>query len=195
MIYPEDGGYAHPHRMVARNGRGADLPHTPAGSIIAASSPLRGNLKTTDVTQMSWWSWMIGGAVLLGAELGFVNAQFYLVFIGGAALLVGLVSVAAPHLASWAQWALFAIVALVSMVLFRSRLYRRLRGQLPAVAAGPARGLLTLPNALDPGQSCQVEHGGTYWTVRNDGSVPLPPGCRARITSVQGLTLLVRPDV
>ena len=143
---------------------------------------------------MSWSSWMIGGAVLLGAELGFVNAQFYLVFIGGAALLVGLVSLAMPNLAAWAQWALFATLAIVSMVTFRGRLYQRLRGRLPVVQAGPAGGVLTLPKSLEPGQSCQVEHGGTHWTVRNDAPVPIPPGTRARITSVQGLTLLVRPD-
>ena len=52
---------------------------------------------------MSWWSWMIGGAILLGAELGLVNAQFYLVFVGSAALVVGLISVATPSLSSSAQ--------------------------------------------------------------------------------------------
>ena len=39
---------------------------------------------------MTWWGWIIAGAILLGAELTFVNAQFYLVFIGSAAILVGL---------------------------------------------------------------------------------------------------------
>jgi membrane protein implicated in regulation of membrane protease activity len=143
---------------------------------------------------MSWWSWMIGGAILLGAELGFVNAQFYLVFIGGAALLVGLASVAAPTLPASVQWALFAILAVFSMLSFRNRLYQRLRGHLPAMKSGPTGGVLTLPEALDPGQSCQVEHGGTHWTVRNSGDIPIPSGARARIASVQGLTLLVRPD-
>jgi membrane protein implicated in regulation of membrane protease activity len=143
---------------------------------------------------MSWWSWMIGGAILLGAELGFVNAQFYLVFIGGAALLVGLISVAAPALPASVQWGLFAIFAIISMLSFRNRLYRRLRGQLPTVRSGPAGGVLTLPNALDPGQSCQVEHGGTYWTARNGSDLPIAAGTRARISSVQGLTLMVRPD-
>ena len=38
---------------------------------------------------MEWWAWITVGAILLGSELTFVNAQFYLVFIGGAALLVG----------------------------------------------------------------------------------------------------------
>ncbi len=143
---------------------------------------------------MSWWGWMIGGAILLGAELGFVNAQFYLVFIGSAALLVGLVSVAVPSLPSWAQWGLFAILAIASMVSFRSRLYLRLRGHLPGMRIGPAGGVLTLPAALAPGQSCQVEHGGTFWTARNDSATPIPCGSPARIISVQGLTLLVRPD-
>jgi membrane protein implicated in regulation of membrane protease activity len=143
---------------------------------------------------MSWWSWMIGGAILLGAELGFVNAQFYLVFVGAAALVVGLASAAFPGLAPDAQWALFAILAVLSMVMFRNRLYRRLRGHAPAVQWGPAGGVLTLPAALDPGQHCQVEHGGTFWTVRNDSALPMAAGERARVSSVQGLTLLVRPD-
>jgi len=39
---------------------------------------------------MTWWGWVIAGAILLGAELSFVSAQFYLVFIGSAAILVGL---------------------------------------------------------------------------------------------------------
>jgi membrane protein implicated in regulation of membrane protease activity len=143
---------------------------------------------------MNWWSWMIGGAILLGAELGLVNAQFYLVFIGGAALLVGLVSVMIPALAPWAQWALFAILAVVSMLSLRRRLYLRLHGAAPSVGAGPAGGVLTLPSALAPGQSCQVEHAGTYWTARNDSAMPIAGGSPARITSVQGLTLLVRPE-
>ena len=39
---------------------------------------------------MSWWGWVIAGAILLGAELAFVNAQFYLVFVGSAAIVVGM---------------------------------------------------------------------------------------------------------
>ena len=80
---------------------------------------------------MSWWGWIIAGAILLGAELAFVNAQFYLVFIGSAAIVVGLVTSVTPALASWAQWAIFGVLAIVSMVTFRSRIYRKLRGQVP----------------------------------------------------------------
>ncbi|HYB66259.1 MAG TPA: NfeD family protein [Steroidobacteraceae bacterium] len=142
---------------------------------------------------MTWWGWMIAGAILLGAELSFVNAQFYLVFVGSAAILVGLATLALP-LAEWLQWALFALLAVVSMVTFRSRIYRRFHGATPAAATGPKGGLITLPVALGAGDSCQAEYGGTFWTVRNDSSTPLPSGSRARIVSVQQLTLLVRPD-
>ena len=142
---------------------------------------------------MTWWGWVIAGAILLGAELSFVNAQFYLVFIGSAAILVGLASLAVP-LAEWLQWGLFAVLAVVSMVAFRSRIYHRFRGTTPAVATGPKGGLITLPVALGAGDSCQAEYGGSYWTVRNTSDTPLPSGSRARIVSVENLTLLVRPD-
>jgi inner membrane protein len=144
---------------------------------------------------MSWWGWIIAGAILLGAELAFVNAQFYLVFIGSAAIAVGLVTAVIPALASWAQWAIFAVLAIVSMVTFRSRIYRTLRGHIPPVHTGPAGGVMTLRVSLAAGESCQAEHGGTFWTVRNDSDTPIPSGTRVRIVSVNGLTLLVRPDV
>ena len=144
---------------------------------------------------MSWWGWIIAGAILLGAELLFVDVQFYLVFIGTAAITVGFVTAAAPVLPPWVQWAVFAILAIVSMVTFRSRIYRKLRGRAPPVAVGPAGGEITLPASLAPGESCQAEHRGAFWTVCNDSDTPIPSGTRARIASVRGLTLLVRPDV
>ncbi|MGN6453232.1 MAG: NfeD family protein [Steroidobacteraceae bacterium] len=142
---------------------------------------------------MSWWGWIIAGAILLGAELSFVNAQFYLVFIGSAAILVGLVALLVP-VAPWLQWALFAILAILSMVTFRSRVYQRFNRALPPVETGPAGGSITLQVTLGAGESCQAEHGGTFWTVRNDSDTPIPSGSRARIARVQNLTLLVRPE-
>jgi membrane protein implicated in regulation of membrane protease activity len=142
---------------------------------------------------MSWWGWTVAGAILLGAELTFVIAHFYLVFVGSAAIVVGLITALAPALADWAQWVAFALLAIVSMLLFRSRIYRRLHAQAPAVRIGPVGGTITLPVPLAPGESCQAEHGGTYWTVLNDSTTPIASGAPARIAGVQGLTLLVRP--
>jgi membrane protein implicated in regulation of membrane protease activity len=143
---------------------------------------------------MTWWGWTIAGAILLGAELAFVDAQFYFVFVGIAAIAVGVITAAAPLLLPmWAQWAAFAVLAAVSMVGFRSRIYNKLRVRAPPVQTGPAGGEITLPIALAPGESCRAEHCGSSWTVRNDSDTPIPSGTRARIASVHGLTLLVRP--
>ena len=142
---------------------------------------------------MTWWGWTIAGAILLGAELLFVNAQFYLAIIGSAAILVGLASGVLP-LADWLQWALFAVLAIVSMVTFRTRLYRRFTHAMPKVDTGPAGGVITLPVSLGAGESCKAEHGGSFWTVRNDSDTTIPSGSRARIARVQDLTLIVRPE-
>jgi len=143
---------------------------------------------------MTWWGWIIAGAILLGAELAFVSAQFYLVFVGSAAILTGLATFAVP-LAPWVQWAMFAVLAIVSMVTFRNRIYHRFHHELPEVDTGPPTGgLITLQVSLAAGESCQAEYGGTFWTVRNDSDRPIPSGSRARIERVQDLTLLVKPE-
>ncbi len=142
---------------------------------------------------MTWWGWVIAGAILLGAELTFVSAHFYLVFIGAAAIVAGLATaIASP--AAWVQWALFAVLAIISMFAFRSRVYQRFRGQLPSVKTGPVGGLMTLDVPLAAGATCQTDYSGTVWTVQNDSSAPIPSGARVRITSVRDLTLMVRPE-
>jgi membrane protein implicated in regulation of membrane protease activity len=143
---------------------------------------------------MSWWGWIVGGAILLGAELFFVSAEFYLVFLGSAAVLVGVATALTPSFAPWAQWAAFAILALVLMLAFRGRISKRLHGQQATVPSGPVDTVMTLPVSLAPGESCRAEHCGTFWTVCNDSNRPIPSGTRARIASVRGLTLLVRPN-
>ena len=142
---------------------------------------------------MTWWGWIIAGAILLGAELSFVNAQFYLVFIGSAAILTGVVTATlAPS--EWVQWALFPALAVLSMVLFRSRIYRRLHSERPAVTMGPVGKVITLRAALAPGDTCQAEYGGSYWSVHNEGDTAILAGSRVRIVRVRDLTLHVRPE-
>jgi membrane protein implicated in regulation of membrane protease activity len=140
---------------------------------------------------MHWWAWIAVGAILLGSELTFVNAQFYLVFIGASALVVGFLGLAGFELGIWAQWAAFAVLSLGSMLTFRRRIYETLRPKLPGMRAGPAGDTLTLPEALPPGESCRVEYRGTSWSAVNGGTAPIAAGARARIDRIDGLTLIV----
>ena len=77
---------------------------------------------------MTWWAWMILGAVLLAAELFAVDAQFYLVFLGVAAAVVGLASLFGIALPEWGQWLAFAVISVAFFVTFRKALYVKLRG-------------------------------------------------------------------
>jgi len=141
---------------------------------------------------MEWWAWIAVGAVLLGSELAFVDAQFYLVFVGASAFLVGMLLLAGVALAAWMQWLIFAVFAATSMFTFRRRIYERMRRGLPAVKSGPAGELVTLPVALPPGESCRLEYRGSSWSAINGGKEEIAAGAQARIERVDGLTLVVR---
>ncbi len=142
---------------------------------------------------MDWWAWVVGGAILLGAELFFVDAQFYLVFVGSAAVLTGIAVAALPGLPAWAQWGGFALLAILAMFTFRRRIYEHLRGRPPTVRSGPSGDLMTLGKALGPGEEFQQEHAGSFWTVRNETAAALPAGAHVRVDRVEGMTLLVLP--
>ena len=143
---------------------------------------------------MEWWAWIAVGAVLLGSELGFVDAQFYLVFVGGSALVVGFLDLAGLLPAVWMQWLLFALLAVFSMVTFRRRIYERMRRKLPAMKQGPAGQTVVLPAELKPGETCRLECCGSSWDAFNGGESPIAAGQRARVDRVNGLTLVVHGE-
>jgi membrane protein implicated in regulation of membrane protease activity len=143
---------------------------------------------------MEWWAWIAVGAILLGSELAFVDAQFYLVFVGASAFVVGMLRIAGLELAVWLQWLIFAVLAATSMLTFRRRIYERMRRGLPAMRGGPAGEIVTLPMELPPGETCRLEYRGGSWTAINGGKAVIAAGSRARIERVDGLTLVVHSD-
>jgi membrane protein implicated in regulation of membrane protease activity len=142
---------------------------------------------------MHWWAWIAVGAILLGSELTLVNAQFYLVFLGISALVVGVLEVSGVIAAVWLQWLIFAVLAVTSMVTFRRQIYERMRGALPTVKGGPAGEIVTLPTVLPPGGTCRLEFRGSSWSALNGGKSVIEAGSTARIVRVDGLTLVVHP--
>jgi hypothetical protein len=141
---------------------------------------------------MPWWGWIIIGVLLLGSELMLIDAAFYLVFIGLAAIVTGLVGLLGISLEYWVQWMLFAGLSLAAMVLFRKQLYKKIRGGSGAgYESGPAGETIRLEQNLDPGESCRMAYRGTTWTVLNDGTKAMTSDENVRIHSVEGLTLKV----
>jgi hypothetical protein len=143
---------------------------------------------------MQWWAWIAVGAILLGSELAFVDAQFYLVFVGASAFVVGMLQLTGLGMPEWLQWLIFAALAAISVFTFRRQIYERMRRKLPAMKSGPAGETITLPTGLSPGETCRLEYRGGSWSAINGGKAAIPAGARARIDRVDGLTLVVHGD-
>jgi membrane protein implicated in regulation of membrane protease activity len=139
---------------------------------------------------MPWWGWLVLGIGLLGVEMFVVDAQFYLVFIGVAAAMVGLVGLAGIDLPQWAQWLVFAALAIVTMFAFRKRVYAVVRGRGGQVEAPVTTGdRVRVSMRLEPGQSGRVDYRGSTWTARNVDDRAIEAGAEALISHVDGLTL------
>ena len=103
---------------------------------------------------MPWWGWITVGALLLVAEITIVDLEFYLVFLGVSALFVGLAQMGGLGLPFWAQWLAFAGLAIVSLVVFRQRVYAKLRpGDGGAIREGVDGEVATAIEAIPPGVS------------------------------------------
>lgn len=142
---------------------------------------------------MPWWAWLVIGIGLLGVEMFVVDAQFYLVFLGASAAIVGLIELSGIAVPEWAQWLIFAILSVVTMVAFRRRIYQAVRAR-----GGHVEERLTLgdrvlvPVRLEPGQTCRVDYRGSSWTARNGDQLVIEAGREALISQVDGLTLQLK---
>ena len=143
---------------------------------------------------MTWWGWMIIGAMLLGAELLAVDAQFYLVFLGLSAALVGLASLFGLAMPEWVQWTAFAVLSLVSFFTFRKSLYEKIRGGAAGFRETLSGNTVNIDTDLAVGAEARVEFRGTKWTVKNIGADTISGGSRARVVKADGLTLHVEAD-
>jgi inner membrane protein len=140
---------------------------------------------------MQWWTWIVIGVLLLGAELFFVDAQFYLVFLGVSALIVGSLDPLGVLLPDWQQWLLFAALSLVTMFGFRKRVYCFIRPSITDVPIGPAGDTVVLTTNLEPGARCRIDYRGTQWDALNEGQSAILAGSAVKIVRVEGLTLKI----
>jgi membrane protein implicated in regulation of membrane protease activity len=93
----------------------------------------------------------------------------------------------------WIQWLAFAGLAIVSLVVFRQRVYSKLRPAADGLIGEGIEGeLATAIDAIPPGVSGGVMLRGSRWTGRNQGPSAIPAGATCRVERRQGLILDVR---
>ncbi|MCG8371044.1 MAG: NfeD family protein [Proteobacteria bacterium] len=143
---------------------------------------------------MTWWQWTIVGGVLLGAELLGVDAQFFLMFIGLSALLVGLAELLGIAMPLWVQVAVFAAFSLIFLYTFRRAVYERIRGTSAGYPEPLDGESVKISDDLGPGAEARIAYRGTNWNVRNVGRAAISGGSRAKVVKVDGLTLHVEAE-
>jgi hypothetical protein len=138
------------------------------------------------------WLWLIGGVVLLIAEL--IAPGFFLVFIGGAAVATGLAALLLP-LSLPLQLAIFAVLAFLAVRVGGRRAYsmRYDYSADPFLNDRVKRMLGTVVVATQPIDSHggRVRVGDSEWSARGG---PAQPGDRVRIVDVEGNCLKVEPE-
>ena len=137
------------------------------------------------------WLWLIGGVVLLIAEL--IAPGFFLLFIGAAAMATGVFTILFD-LGVAPQLALFALYAVIALMVGR-KVYanRDVNSSDPLLNDRSARlvgKVVTVVNAVDDHDG-RVRVGDSEWSARGG---PAAAGERVRVTGVDGNCLLVEPE-
>ncbi len=142
---------------------------------------------------MPWWGWIVVGVVLLAAEM-MVDSEFYLVFLGFAALVTGILGASGLAGPVAAQWAIFAGLSVLLLVGFRRRIYGMVRGADPPGHETVVGEQATVLEPIEPGARGRAELRGATWSARNTGDATLAAGQIVRVERVDGLTVWVRAE-
>jgi membrane protein implicated in regulation of membrane protease activity len=135
--------------------------------------------------------WMIGGIILLAAEI--LAPGFFLLFIGAAALATGVFALLFG-LGLPAQLALFALYALLAVIAGR-RFYANADSDSssPLLNNRVAQLVGRVVTVVEPieADNGRVRVGDSEWNARGG---PAVAGDRVRITGVEGNCLIVEPE-
>jgi len=138
------------------------------------------------------WLWLIGGVVLLIAEV--IAPGFFLIFIGAAAIITGVLAMALG-LPIPVQLGVFAILAFLSARLVGRRFYATRYDYSPDPFLNNKIGRLlgkvvVVVQAVDS-HGGRVRVGDSEWSARGG---PAAVGERVRIVDIDGNCLKVEPE-
>jgi len=137
------------------------------------------------------YAWLALGLALAVAEI--VIPGVFLIWLAGAALIVGLLTWFVP-IGIPLQVVIFAALAIVAV--FMGKRYLRANPVVPADPLMNDRGgrlvgeVVTVVSAIEEGSTGRVRHGDSEWLAKGPAT---EPGARMRVTGHQGSILVVEP--
>ena len=143
---------------------------------------------------MAWWIWVLGGLVLLLAEV-LTPGGFFVVFFGAGAILVGALKALGWNGPGWAEWLVFTVLSVAALALFRKPLMRRFNLQGSDKPVDRLEGeTAQVTEDVPLGGVGKAEMRGASWSARSSGETALARGQRCKVERVEGLTLWLRAE-
>ncbi|MBS1190594.1 MAG: hypothetical protein H6R10_2386 [Rhodocyclaceae bacterium] len=142
---------------------------------------------------LEWWQWVVGGIVLVIAELAV--PAFFIIWFGLGALLVGVVMFLAPALTTTAQLSLWMVASVAMVILwfriFKASYYKTRIGSAGGEAIGEI-GLLV--GAIAPFERGRVRFqrpvlGAEEWECLAETAIAA--GERVKVVAIEGSFLKV----
>lgn len=140
--------------------------------------------------------WFLLGVAFLVLEA--LTPGFFLMFFGlGAWVTSGLIFLL--PLPQSVQWLIFLAVSVTTLLIFRKKIKVLFEGRLaktdnlddPLVRDQYVGREVVILKDVSLDQPGQAELNGSNWQARTADEAPLPAGRRARVTGLDGLTLIV----
>jgi len=139
---------------------------------------------------MSLWVWLIVGILLVAAEV-FIPSGFYLLMLGMASIIVGLLATTGV-VSSFAVEAVIFCLVVVGMWLVLGSRPRGILGKKGGHAGQLVGQVVRVSSDLEPGRHGTGELWGTQWRLMNLDATPLVAGSEAVVVSAEGVTLRVK---
>ncbi|CAH0534148.1 Inner membrane protein YbbJ [Vibrio stylophorae] len=144
------------------------------------------------LSQIDFWHWLAFGLVLLLVEL--IGAAGYLLWLGLAALLTGLIMLIAPELAWQLQWVTFAVLSLLSTILWWR--YQHNKDKEDDSGRSLNQKMMQLVGRRfrleeDIDQRGRVKLGDTTWSVYC--AEPIAASTLVEVIAVDGIVLEIKP--
>lgn len=140
---------------------------------------------------MSWMIWVIAGLLLLGSEM-LIPLDFYLVFIGLAAIFNGLLVALGFLPEPWMQWSSAAVLSVLFVLGIREKAVAKLLSNDEVIASEPEGDDVKILSEIEPGENGKGEYRGSSWRVKNESASTLQANKSYVIAEKNGITLIVR---
>lgn len=134
--------------------------------------------------------WGAAGLALIIVDLVF--GTFFMLFLGGAALITAAMVWAGLLPEPTYQWLVFAGISALSMLLFRKKLVEQFGAGNKSAYNEFEGQIVDVVEDIHPPDAGRVKFRGAEWIAKSSDNTSIAAGSKAEITAADGIILMVK---